>query len=143
MIGDLRRGSETEVGRQERIGHVDADAPGDGGGSAATVLGHDDGLHERVQLDPAPAPVGRRAHPRDGVVEPRRFPADIVVLSVLSGPAEHRRRHNVGVPDCVGQRGPAVDADEEGDVLLQGRHGRGVVEAVVVPAVRDAIAVEQ
>ena len=95
---------ETEEGRRERIGHVEAEAPGDGGGSAVTVLGHDDGLHQRVQLDRAPAPVRRRAHPLHGGVEPRRLPADIVVLSVALGSGRAW-----SAPRCRrgGLRGPA------------------------------------
>ena len=96
-----------------------------------------------MELGPGAAIDGLPPQPGNGGVESFRLPADLVGLAVRAGGSEHGEPDGVGVAGGMGQGLPPVDADQQGDMVLGGRHGDRIVDPIVLTGVGDPLPIEQ
>lgn len=119
VVGDLIVGPDGEKRRTECI--VDAEAWNTRShllGCLPPVIRDHDGLDKHIEFHLPPAFPSLLADEVDGRVESLLFPADLVALAVFEGAPEHGKTDDVGMAGRVSESPLAVDADEQGYVVL-------------------------
>jgi hypothetical protein len=88
-----------------------------------TIVGHDDPLHERVQLQMLVSLAGRLAHDRESLADGGRFPRGDIRLRAAPPERDARQSDDVGFSAGQGEQTRGIAPDDDGRMGALDRDG--------------------